>query len=306
MRIRVKRLLPILLVILGALAMCYPVVATWARNSVQTRVAQAYRESTSAVSPEERNHYLEEARRYNEENAGGPILDPWLARVAKDNRPYQNYLEMLNPTRSETPMAVLAIPSIKSTLPIYHGTEPETLEHGVGHLYGSALPVGGQGMHSILTGHTGLVQATLFDDLNKVKLGDTFFISVMGETLTYQVDQIEVVLPDQISQTAPIPDRDLVTLVTCTPYGVNSHRLLVRGSRIPTPPEQVDQAFKAGETSIWQSWMYGALAVVAILLLLWLLLLAAGRKRKKESETSAGGRHRGGEGGTTVEGLVNA
>lgn len=176
-------------------------------------------------------------------------------------------------------MAALAIPSIGVALPVYHGTEPETLAHGVGHLYGSGLPVGGEGNHSVLTGHSGLIDATLFDRLPEVKVGDKFYLNVLGEDFTYQVDEINTVLPEDTSKIQPIADRDLVTLITCTPYGVNSHRLLVRGTRVPNDPVETHSAFDAA-AGLWQWWMIAAAVaiVLALLALLWLWL----RNRKKQ------------------------
>ncbi|QRO81885.1 class C sortase [Corynebacterium glucuronolyticum] len=279
-----RDLIPLLLVLLGILVMCYPVIGTYYKNVQQSHVADAYRQSVTS-NPEDYTPLLDEARRYNQENTGAPILDPWLARVSKDNRPYQDYLEQLNPTGNPAePIAALAIPSIESVLPVYHGTDPSTLEHGVGHLYGSALPVGGDGTHTVLTGHSGLTNATLFDHLDKVKVGDKVFLTVFGEQLAYEVDAIDVVLPTEISSLQPEDGKDLLTLITCTPYGINSHRLLVRAHRIPLDPQEADEAFQS--QSNWQWWMT---LVVAIILIA--LLLLALRRRKNDKKTGA---HRAG------------
>jgi len=265
--------------------MCYPVVGTYYKNMQQTQVADAYRKSVTS-NPEDYSAMLDEARRYNQERTGGPILDPWLARVSKDNRPYQDYLEQLNPTWTPAqPIAALAIPSIESVLPVYHGTDAAILERGVGHLYGSALPVGGESTHSVLTGHSGLTNATLFDHLNKVKVGDKVYITVFGEELAYEVDSIDVVLPTEISSLQPEDGKDLLTLITCTPYGINSHRLLVRAHRIPLDPEGAEEAFQS--QSNWQWWM--TLVVAIVLLALLLLALFALRRRKNARQA---GTHR--------------
>lgn len=280
-----RRLLTWLLIIGGILGLCYPVVATFLVNKEQAKVADAYRRSTSEMPKEDREAWLAKARKYNEDRAGGPILDPWLARVSKNNRPYQDYLEQLNPKRDNSPIASLAIPSIKSTLPVYHGTEMDVLTKGVGHLYGSALPVGGKGMHSVLTSHSGLVNATLFDNLEKVEIGDRFFIEVMGEKLAYKVDQIKVVLPNETQYLRPEDGRDLVTLITCTPYGVNSHRLLVRGHRVPLDPEEAEEAFDNG--GIWQWWMLAVIAVLIALLVLWRWLVRRAKRKKGAAEAES-------------------
>lgn len=291
---RRDRWIPLLLVIAGILVLTYPVVATYLRNSNHATVVDAYRDSQVEISQEDRSHWIDQARSYNEKNTGAPILDPWLNRVSKDNAPYRDYLEQLNPRGEEDAiMAVLSIPGIDVRLPIYHGTEMDTLHEGVGHLYGSALPVGGEGTHSVLTGHTGLTTATMFDNLGDVQEGDAFYLEVLGESFKYEVDQITVVLPEEIDDTQPIAGRDLVTLITCTPYGVNSHRLLVRGTRVPVEDAEVEEAFRGG-TGLWQLWMIGVLAVIALVLLILGALFIRARRKKRAAgpDTSQGGRHR--------------
>jgi LPXTG-site transpeptidase (sortase) family protein len=139
-------------------------------------------------------------------------------------------------------MGVMTIPSIGVNLPIYHTTGLDVLEHGVGHLPGSALPVGGPGTHAVLTAHSGVIGDRLFTDLPKVRLGDLFYLRVLGETLTYEVDDIQTVLPTDLAALGQVPGADYVTLVTCTPLGINSHRLLVRGTRVPTPVDGTAEA----------------------------------------------------------------
>jgi len=134
-------------------------------------------------------------------------------------------------------MGILVIDKIDVKLPIYHGTEAAVLQVGLGHMPGSSLPVGGTGAHAFITGHTGLPSTTLLTRLDRMAVGDTFVIYVMGETLTYEVDKIEVVLPHEVESLKIDPDMDYCTLVTCTPYGINSHRLLVRGRRIENMAE---------------------------------------------------------------------
>jgi sortase A len=139
-------------------------------------------------------------------------------------------------------MAVLRIPKIDLELPVYHGVSEAVLEHGVGHLITTAFPVGGAGTHCVLAGHRGLPSQELFTRLDVLAIGDTFYLDVMGRMLAYRVDDISVVLPDETDILKPVPGEDHVTLTTCTPLGVNSHRLLVRGTRIPYEPAQEQQA----------------------------------------------------------------
>lgn len=149
-------------------------------------------------------------------------------------------------------MGYVDIPSIGVSLPIYHYTTDDVLSKGVGHLYGTSLPVGGENTHSVITGHRGLPSSKLFTDLDKVKVGDVFSIYVLGEELDYQVDQIDIVLPDEISSLSIEPGKDLVTLVTCTPYGVNTHRLLVRGHRIEKKDAAVQSVNRSTEEKAYQ------------------------------------------------------
>lgn len=157
-------------------------------------------------------------------------------------------------------MSRLRVPSVGINLPIYHGTDLSTLAHGVGHMYGTALPVGGVGTHSVLTGHTGLTALTMFDNLHRIQLGDIFIIETAGDLMAYKVDQIKKVLPNQIEDIRPVIDQDYVTLVTCTPYGVNTHRLLVRGQRTEVPND-FNQSHQP--TLPWQWWMTLSVALSA-------------------------------------------
>lgn len=278
----------LLLVIAGFAVMLYPVAATYQRNTEQASIADAYRNSQTTIPDGDRQEWFDRAAAYNETTVGMPILDPWLARVSKDNAPYQNYLDQLNPSfEDDAVMAVLSIPEIDSKLPIYHGTEMETLDRGIGHLYGSALPIGGEGNHSVLTAHTGLSNATMFDRLDEVVNGDAFYIDIMGEVLKYEVYGIEVVLPNEIDSLQTIPGEDVVTLITCTPYGINSHRLLVHGTRVPMDAnEDADEAFD-GIGSVWQPWMIAVLAAAALIALIIALLVLRSRRKARKAAKGA-------------------
>ena len=161
-------------------------------------------------------------------------------------------------------MGAISIPSISANLPIYHGTSATALESGIGHLQGSSLPIGGASTHAVLTGHRGLVKAAMFTRLDEVKRGDTFSITVLGRTMEYRVDRIAVIEPDDTSQLGITPGEDRVTLMTCTPYGVNTHRLLVSGTRVA-----VDAGKPAAD--VWQAvrWSAGGV-LMAGLALLWI------------------------------------
>lgn len=260
-------LAPALLMIVGLLVMSYPVVSTLTNNYEQRKAAKIFAQQDEDMPSDVKERLWERAHEYNRNADTGPILDPWLSRISDDNTGYQEYLQQLNYYDA---MARIVIPSVKIDLPVYHGTRAATLRRGVGHLYGSDLPVGGEGTHSVLTGHTGLSTATLFDNLAKVKDGEFFYIQAAGHKLKYQVDQIKVVLPDQTDDLAVVPGKDYVTLITCTPYGINTHRLLVRGHQVPMDPAD-EEVLAKGVGFAWQWWMYALIAAViaTIIGLIW-------------------------------------
>ncbi len=286
-RAKKSNLLPALLVIVGLIVIIYPVVSTQWNNWQQNRAAAEYAKLQTSIPAEVSDKEWEDAHRYNDERADGPILDPWIDRFVPDNQAYQDYLAVLNSTDA---MGRLIIPSAKTDLPIYHGTREDTLQRGVGHLFGSDLPVGGEGTHSVLTGHTGLPNATLFDNLKDVKEGDSFFIQVACHKLKYQVDQIKAVLPDEVESLRAEPGKDLVTLVTCTPYGINTHRLLVRGHQVPITEEEKTMLDET-QGAIWQRWMYAlsAVFIIGLILLGWWLTRQA--RRAKNQQLNPENRH---------------
>lgn len=278
-------LLPILIILLGMSVLLYPVIATQWNNIQQQLVTEEYAKFVEEQPEEVRNEMFEAALRYNAEHAGTPILDPWLAQVAEDNGDYQAYLEQL---KTNGAMAQIIVPSAKVKLPVYHGSDEKTLQKGVGHLFGTSLPVGSESTHSVLTGHTGLTNATLFDNLTDVKVGDAIYLNVLGNRLKYEVDQLNVVLPNEIDQLAVVEGQDLVTLITCTPYGINSHRLLVRGHRVPMEPADEKLLDEQGGLT-WQWWMLaaiGACALVLVLMLVW-VIRAIRRNRRAEPREEA-------------------
>ncbi len=228
-------ILLLIVFLLGAAVLAYPPFSAWWNDAHQAGEATAY-VAFMENSQEDYSQHLEEAKQFNENlrKSGAILTDPFDFETLKNVG--GNYDDMLNVTEI---MATIDIPSIKVNLPIYHGSEDDTLKKGIGHLSTTSLPVGGKGSHCVLTGHTGLPGKTLFTDLIKLKTDDIFSIHVLDEVLTYQVDQIDVILPSEIEKLVLDQDEDYVTLVTCTPYGVNDHRLLVRGTRIF--PEQMSQ-----------------------------------------------------------------
>lgn len=268
--------LPVLIILVGLLVLMYPVISTQWNNHVQEQVAKMYEDQLEAAPPEQVNRAYEAAVEYNRTHTDGPILDPWLARISEDNAEYKEYERHL---AGMSAMSQLAIPSIDVRLPVFHGTSDNTLQKGLGHLYGSALPTGGEGFHSVITGHTGLTTATLFDDLIDVEVGDAVYISTFGERLKYQVYDIDIVLPDETDSLRAEANRDLLTLVTCTPYGINTHRLLVHAERVPMDPDEAQVLDESTSTVQWWMWVLGAVSLVILVGLTWWLM----RERKKQT-----------------------
>lgn len=223
-RLKLSRLLPILLIpaffLAGIAILAYPFVSNYINELHSSHAIQQLEQALENAEDAELKRQRELAEQYNESlrNTGENVSCP------------HNYEDILSFPGGI--MGYLDIPSINIHLPIYHGTGEDALAKGVGHLPDTAFPIGGKGNHSVLTGHTGLPSAKLFTDLTKLSVGDLFYINILGETLVYEVDQIKIVLPSEVDTLLPTAEKDYCTLVTCTPYGVNSHRLLVRGRRI--------------------------------------------------------------------------
>ena len=208
----------------------YPMISTWYNERHQAEVHIHYQEKVEQVDNTKLIEAKEQAVAYNQTILPGAQDEDSFSKEALLSAS-ENYGELLN-LAGDGIMGYVEIPTIGVTLPIYHGTNNSTLERGVGHLLGSSLPVGGESTHSVLTAHSGMASAKMFSDLDRLKIGDIFFLDVLGEKLAYQVDQIKTVLPHDTTFLQTEIGSDLCTLVTCTPFGVNTHRLLVRGTRI--------------------------------------------------------------------------
>ena len=209
----------------GISLLLYPSISGWRNGKIQSRTIEEYRESVAGLSEEDDTELFQAAERYNRqlrEKGESAFHNPELV---------SGYEDALDVSGTGV-MGYVTIGKLEIELPIYHGTSPEVLQIAAGHLEGSSLPVGGAGTHSVISAHRGLPSSRLFTDLDQLKKGDTFTITVLNRQLTYQVDQILVVEPDETDALQIEPDRDYCTLMTCTPYGINSHRLLVRGVRM--------------------------------------------------------------------------
>lgn len=227
-------LISLLLVAAGAALLLYPTVSDCWNAMVQTRAIASYQERVSDLDEASYADLLEAASLYN-----AALLDD-AARFHPDAQEHAQYTQLLD-VSSTGIMGYLEIPCIDMTSPIYHGTSDGVLQIAVGHLEGSSLPVGGKSTHCVLSGHRGLPSARLFSDLDKMREGDVFMIHVLEETLVYEVDQIATVSPDDLTALQIEEGEDLCTLLTCTPYAVNSHRLLVRGHRVDSMPALSEQ-----------------------------------------------------------------
>ena len=237
-----EKIISILIILFGFGLLSYPFFSNYLFEKSAGSTIKTYQQSEKTYDQKKKEQEIQKAERYNEllTRSTVELTDPFKAK--KTDGETAAYNNILNLDRSGV-MGYLNVPCININLPIYHGTEAEILEKGVGHLAASSLPVGGKSTHSILTGHTGLSSAKLFTDLTEMKKGDYFFIHVLDKTLAYQVDQISIVLPEDTKKLQIINGKDYVTLVTCTPYGVNDHRLLVRGVR--TTYHKKDEHIKA-------------------------------------------------------------
>lgn len=277
-----RKILMILMALAGILLYSYPHISSYLSSIHASRVVTDYDDSVAKMTEEERNAQWEGAVTYNENLSGNPVHDPFVegsGMVMTDN-----YYEVLS-MEEDGMIGTVRIPEIKVRLPIYHGTSEETLSKGAGHLEGSSFPIGGEGNHSVLTAHTGLASAKMFTDLIEVKKGALFFVEVLGETLAYEVDQIQVVKPEDTMALRRNPGKDYCTLVTCTPYGVNSHRLLVRGKRTEyTEEKEKQEAKKAGFQMTDELWMlaYTTFGTAGGILFLWLVVKKRRKKKVKQ------------------------
>lgn len=226
-----KGLLTISLFTSAIILMGYPYIANYIFEHRTDSIVETTEKLERNMEDRKREEYADEINKYNQELYSGRIQlqDPFKEMF--EERETGKYNELLNINKNGI-MGTIVIPAINIKLPIYHGTSEKILEKGIGHLEGSSLPLGGENTHTVLTGHTGLSNAKLFTDLSEMKEGEFFFLNILGEQLVYQINQIRIVLPTDLEELYIKKGKDYCTLVTCTPYGVNTHRLLVRGERV--------------------------------------------------------------------------
>lgn len=275
---------PIALVAIGILCFSYPVVSTLVNNHAAKELSIEYDKLNKEKPKENRAEILRKAREYNARHKAIISADPYNGNNDYMDTPeYKEYEKVLSEPMGI--MGIVKIPKIGVRLPIYHGTTQDTLAMGAGHLYGMDLPVGGKSRHTVVTAHTGMPDATMFDDLNTLKKGDYFYFDVQGKTLRYKVFRINVVEPNDIRLLRREKGRDLATLITCTPYGINTHRLLVTGYRVLPDPANVP-----GDHMQWPLWMtLFVISMVMSAVLMAMMLVAS--LRKKNGVSSLQGRH---------------
>lgn len=265
MKQKIRKLFLILLLLTGVALLVYPYAGFWFSQQNQSYVVQEYDDSLERMTAEQLAAEWERAQAYNAALSTSTLYDPFASGRDEMDAEYLSLLSI----NDNGVMCRVRIPKIDVDLPVYHGTSQMVLQKGVGHLEGSALPVGGEGTHAVLTGHTGLNDAKLFTDLTELAVGDEFYIQTLDQPLAYRVDQITVIEPTDTEALEPVAGRDYVTLITCTPYGINSHRLLVRGVRVDYTPEEIEQRIADTETVISkETWMlYAGLAFLVLLVL---------------------------------------
>lgn len=265
----------VLMFFAGLSLLLYPTVSNYWNSLHQSRAIAAYVEQVAQIDNETFDQLREQARAYNRTLVGKAY------RYDMTRQEREEYLGLLNVSGNGI-IGYIEIPDIHCELPIYHGTDANALQVGVGHIEGSSLPVGGESTHCAISGHRGLPSAKLFSDLDKLTVGDRFILRVLDDTLTYEVDQVHTVLPEEMDELEIVEGEDYCTLVTCTPYGINTHRLLVRGHRVENSTDKEPARVATDETRTEPLGKISILLPVLVFAILPMLLLVfLPSKRKK-------------------------
>lgn len=277
MRKHLSTIVLLFLLLIGLSLLLYPTVSDYWNALHQTKAITTYAENVAALDQASYEAYWEAARAYNKgllgRNSGYMLSEEQQAE-------YKRLLDI----SGQGVMGYIEIPEIDVSLPIYHGTEDSVLQVAVGHLEWSSLPVGGKSTHCVLSGHRGLPSAKLFTNLDRLREGNIFLLRVLDEVLTYEVDQILIVEPTEVDALQIEPGKDLCTLVTCTPYGINTHRLLVRGHRVPNTPEAANVRLTSDAIQI-EPMLAAPLMALPVLIIFFAVLLHTGRKHPSEGES---------------------
>ena len=283
---RVSNTILVLILLAGIAIAAYPAFSDYWNSMHQTRAIQSYAERVAELDNEEYTAVWEAALDYNRRLAENP--NPW----AMEDEDIEDYERQLNVDGTGN-MGFISIPKIAVNLPLYHGTSDAVLQSSIGHIEGTSLPAGSvhpdpddfskveYASHSVLSGHRGLPSAKLFSDLDAMEVGDVFYLTILDQTLTYQVDKISVILPEDSSELSLFPGKDYCTLMTCTPYGINTHRLLVRGVRVENDKELLDVRVTADALKVEPLYVVPFIAApVLLLLILWVVLFPGKKKRR--------------------------
>lgn len=286
---RLRIVLSATIFLLALLLTLYPILSNRYNASHQAKIQTSYQEVLGQTDNAELERVIEQAIAYNASIKPGTMGEAYSPNAMLEAS--KDYVNQLNVDGNGI-MGYIEIPKIDVDLPIYHGTESETLDKGVGHLLGSSLPVGGESTHTILSGHSGMASQKMFTDLEQLREGDVFYLRVLNEVLAYQVKAIMTVEPRSTAFLGVVPDEDLCTLVTCTPTGVNTHRLLVRGTRIPYEEavaveeeivKQEEDPVSHWEDQYWLGIRLGLVAMICVVLLFNIILMVKKQKRAKGS-----------------------
>lgn len=268
----------IILIFLAGLGfISYPTVSNLWNQAHQSRAIATYSKQVEKLDDSENKKMLKAARKYNKSLL--KKSDHWKLSK-KEKKKYESLLDV----SGTGIMGYIEVPKIDCSLPIYHGTDEGALQIAIGHLEGSSLPVGGKSTHCVLSGHRGLPSARLFTDLDQMEEGDIFILNILGRKLAYEVDQIRVVLPEEMSDLEIEEGKDLCTLVTCTPYGINTHRLLVRGHRTEYVEKKVAEEKKEVHTKKTDIRLIIAGGAGVLILLIIIIVIVIKRRRKRRNQ----------------------
>lgn len=287
MRKTLGNLILVLIFLVGVGLLAYPTFSDWWNNFHQTRAIAGYTEQVANMSREDFDRMWAEAEDFNKYLAQSP------GRFNLPDEEIARYNRILDVTGTGI-MGYIDIPDIKVSLPIYHGTDEAVLQIAIGHITGSSFPIGGKGAHCAVSGHRGLPSAKLFTDIDRLQAGDRFLLQILDRTLTYEVDQIRIVLPQELQDLEIDPEKDYCTLITCTPYGVNTHRLLVRGHRVEN--DKTDVTRITADAMRFEPVIVAPLVAAPILFILLVIMLisTSGWSRRRRDARKRAGKHSSG------------
>ena len=271
----------IIMFIIGLVIFFYPTISNFVANKNFENIIGDYEDIIKEIPKEDFSLEYDKAVTYNKALVGDPVYDPFIP--GSGYQIPENYNEVLN-LKGDGVMGYIEIPKISLKIPIYHTSSEKVLEHGVGHLETSALPIGGVGNNPILTGHRGLPRAELFTRLDELKNKDKIYIYVLNDILAYEVDNVMIMKPEELVNIAAYRDKDMITLITCTPYGVNTHRLVVQGHRIEYIPEEKEKIKANKIIKLSESFIIRAIGVPLGLLILFIIFYVF-NKRKKNNKS---------------------